>query len=304
MNDEIMVSVWCLTYNHEKYIRDCLEGFVNQKTNFRFEVIVHDDASTDRTADIIKEYADKYPDIIKPILQKENQYSKGVNIIKEYIKPNLRGKYVAVCEGDDFWSNNTKLQIQVDILERHQEYVACVHQTQVINCLNKKETLLSKYNDDVVISERDILSNNNPVYHTSSLCYRKVLMDSEPEFVYFLNPVWDYPFGIYLSLKGNVYFLNKIMSTYRLFTEESWSLKSKGKDMEFEFVNNKIDLLSAADQYSNYKYHKVIDAKILDFEYTLWKMAPSFSILKKDRFKRLKISQKIKLCLKALKSIV
>lgn len=76
MVEEIMVSVYCLAYNHEKYIKDCLEGFVKQKTNFKYEVIVHDDASTDNTANIIKEYADKYPDIIKPILQKENQYSQ------------------------------------------------------------------------------------------------------------------------------------------------------------------------------------------------------------------------------------
>lgn len=94
MNDEIMVSVICTAYNHEKYIRQCLDGFVMQKTNFKYEVIVHDDASTDNTAEIIREYEKKYPEIIKPIYQKENQYSKGVSIGK-IIYPLCQGKYLA-----------------------------------------------------------------------------------------------------------------------------------------------------------------------------------------------------------------
>lgn len=92
MNDKIMVSVYCLTYNHEKYIRDTLNGFISQVTNFKYEVFVHDDASTDKTASIIKEYANKYPNIIKPIFQTENQYSKGIRIFRTYIYPKMSGK--------------------------------------------------------------------------------------------------------------------------------------------------------------------------------------------------------------------
>ena len=119
--DEIMVSICCLTYNHEPYIRDCLEGFVNQKTNFKFEVIIHDDASTDKTADIIREYESKYPDIIKPIYQTENQYSQGIKFGKKYIYPKMRGKYVAFCEGDDYWCDNNKLQKQFDFFDFYPE---------------------------------------------------------------------------------------------------------------------------------------------------------------------------------------
>ena len=93
MEDGIVVSVYCLAYNHEQYIRDALEGFVRQKTNFRYEVLVHDDASTDNTPAIIWEYAQKYPDIIKPIFQTENQYSKGVKILPEIIHPKSSGRY-------------------------------------------------------------------------------------------------------------------------------------------------------------------------------------------------------------------
>ena len=118
MSHKIKLSVICLTYNHEKFIRQALDGFVMQKTNFPFEVIVHDDASTDETAKIIREYEIKYPELIKPIYQKENLWQKGIPT-KNYIYPKINGKYVALCEGDDYWTDPLKLQKQVDFLEAH-----------------------------------------------------------------------------------------------------------------------------------------------------------------------------------------
>src|SRR5690625_3999133 len=104
MNKQI-VSISCITYNQSSYIRQCLDGFLMQKCNFKFEVLIHDDASTDNTADIIKEYQAKYPDIIKPIYQAENQYSKGVRGINiRFNFPRAQGKYIALCEGDDYWT--------------------------------------------------------------------------------------------------------------------------------------------------------------------------------------------------------
>jgi len=110
MSDDPIVSICCITYNHEKYIRDAIEGFLMQKTLFPIEILIHGDASTDKTADIIKEYEVKYPDIIKPIYQTENQFSKGVSISATYQFPRARGKYIAICEGDDYWTDPHKLQ--------------------------------------------------------------------------------------------------------------------------------------------------------------------------------------------------
>lgn len=115
--DSVFVTICCTAYNQEKYIRQCLEGFVMQKTQFSFEAIVHDDASTDNTAAIIKEYAGKYPEIIKPIFEKENQYSKHNGSLRRIMRENMRGKYIATCEADDYWADPYKLQKQVDILE-------------------------------------------------------------------------------------------------------------------------------------------------------------------------------------------
>lgn len=123
--EQIMVSIICNTYNHEKYIADALEGFVSQKTNFKFEVLIHDDASTDGTADIIRKYEKKYPEIIKPIYQTENQYSKGIKISFALQFPRAKGKYIAMCEGDDYWIDEYKLQKQVDYMETHPDCTFC-----------------------------------------------------------------------------------------------------------------------------------------------------------------------------------
>ena len=129
MNEERfpLVSIRCLVYNHEPYLRQCLDGFVMQKTNFPFEAIVHDDASTDGSAAIIREYAEKYPAIIKPIFETENQYRKGIinKIMDAAMHP--ESKYLAICEGDDYWTDPNKLQLQVDFLESHPDYFMTCH---------------------------------------------------------------------------------------------------------------------------------------------------------------------------------
>lgn len=131
-NNKPLVSVNCLVYNHEPYLRDCFEGFVKQKTSFPIEILVHDDASTDHSADIIREYTARYPDLFKPIYQTENQYSKGVKISFEYQYPRAQGKYIALCEGDDYWTDPNKLQMQVDWLESHPDYTMCFHRSKII----------------------------------------------------------------------------------------------------------------------------------------------------------------------------
>ena len=115
---KVMVSIICNVYNHEKYVREALESFVMQKTDFAYEVLVHDDASTDHSADIIREYEKQYPDIMKPIYQTVNQYSK-CSITRTYQVPRAKGKYIAFCEGDDFWNDPYKLQKQFDEMEKH-----------------------------------------------------------------------------------------------------------------------------------------------------------------------------------------
>ena len=128
----ILVSIDCTTYNHGKYISDALDSFLMQNTNFKYEILVHDDASTDDTPKIIKEYESIYPDLIKPIYQKENQYSKGLRVSGINLR-RARGKYIAVCEGDDYWIDPYKLQKQVDYMESHPECSMCTHAAYIVS---------------------------------------------------------------------------------------------------------------------------------------------------------------------------
>ena len=125
-----LVSICCITYNHESYIEQALHGFLMQETSFPFEILIHDDASSDKTPNIIQKYEKKYPDIVKPIYQTENQYSKGNDVIQINLARS-QGKYIAICEGDDYWIDPHKLQKQVDFLETHPEYSMCFHKAQL-----------------------------------------------------------------------------------------------------------------------------------------------------------------------------
>src|SRR5690606_25688557 len=128
----ILVSIVCITYNHEDFIADTIESFLMQQTNFKFEILIHDDASTDKTADIIKAYEKQYPHLIKPIYQTENQYSKGVPV-EIFNFERAKGKYIAQCEGDDYWIDPFKLQKQIDYLEKHPQCSLVFHSAMFIN---------------------------------------------------------------------------------------------------------------------------------------------------------------------------
>lgn len=222
--NDIEVSVYCLAYNHGKYIRDALEAFVSQETTFKYEVIVHDDASTDNTADIIREYAEKYPDIIKPIFQTENQYSKGVRISETYIFPLIRGKYIAICEGDDYWTDKNKPQKQVDFLNSHPDYIACTHNTKrIFMNTDEEEIMYSSQNKEITL--KDVSASGGAAYHTSSLMYR-VCRKNRPRFTTIIKNVGDYPLSIYLALSGRIMFFGEVMSVYRFGAKGSWTLTS------------------------------------------------------------------------------
>lgn len=266
MND-ILVSVCCITYNHEEYIRDALEGFVSQKTTFNYEVWVHDDASTDKTADIIREYANKYPNIIKPIFQKENQYSKGIRISNEYIYPRMSGKYIAFCEGDDFWCCKDKLQMQADFLQKHKEYSACVHNSIIFNCKTNTESFINPCNIDKDLKIEDILQHGNAQFQLSSLMFRREYLKLPDAFI--AKGFGDYPLSIYLAICGKIYYFKDTMSVYRLFANGSWtSLHADSKNVEkalehFQEVNR---MLKSIDQYTNGIYHSIIEEVCLKNE--------------------------------------
>ena len=250
MENEIIVSVFCLTYNHEEYVRDALNGFIMQETNFKYEVFVHDDASTDNTAKIIDEYAKKYPSIIKPIYEIDNQYSKGISITRQIMYPLMSGKYIAICEGDDYWCDKYKLQKQVDFLEKNNKYSACVHNTKVINCVTKEVSYINDLNIDTDLEFEKVIERGNSQFQLSSLVCRKEFFCIPDEIV--AKGFGDYPLAIYLILKGKIHYFNDVMSVYRLFANGSWTSRYCGKTTlykQIEYQRNLVDFLNRLFQY-------------------------------------------------------
>ena len=170
---ELKVSVRVIAYNHENYIAHTLDSILEQKTDFPFEIIVHDDASTDATADIIREYEKAFPTIIKAFIQKENQWSKGGEEITKFFSENTQGKYIAECEGDDFWINPKRMQEQVDFLESHPEFYATAARRIRVD-ENEKIIPYLHYKKDVIITPKNVF-NMPEMLHASTFMYPNYL---------------------------------------------------------------------------------------------------------------------------------
>lgn len=246
-NSEIMVSIRCAVYNHEKYIRDCLDGFVMQKTNFRFEAIVHDDASTDNTASIIKEYAEKYPDIIKPIYETENQYSKHDGSIRRIMDVEMRGKYIAMCEGDDYWTDPLKLQKQVDFMENNLEVGLCCSKSVVFvdednEYKEEKGTLDCEKYSTILLGYNDLNTATTLFRKDLWLCCQSELNNKLPQDLFFDTAYW-----YWFARNSKIKYFDEVYSVYRVLPESACHTKDLNKSIELQkrFIRLKIMFLSA-----------------------------------------------------------
>lgn len=268
--NEIMVSVICTAYNHEKYIRKCLEGFVQQRTDFRYEVLVHDDASTDATAAIIREYEMAYPDIIKPIYQKENQYSKGISITRDIIFPRCRGRYIAICEGDDYWTDPFKLQRQTDALTNHPDCSMCVCKVKRVS---EDESQVLGYCPSFSLKEGVLNSDTflniifrEYAFHTSSYMFQatiyKEYAEKTPEFVR-VCPVGDEAYMLYFGFRGNVYYCGDTMSCNRRGSVGGWNERTwKNRERRRRYYYGMAETYEKYDLFTDGKYHDLCSQRV------------------------------------------
>lgn len=269
-----LVSICCLVYNHEPFLRECFEGFVMQKTTFPIEVLVHDDASTDHSVDIIREYTEKYPDIFKPYYQTENQYSKGKGFVGLQINfERAQGKYIAMCEGDDYWTDPLKLQKQVDFLEENEDFALCFHNVRIWK--QNEQTMVDDFITRDVPTETDIydLAKGNYI-HTPSVVFRRSRMLYE-EYSKLNGIVFgDYPLWLLASQYGKIYKFQESFAVYRygigVFTSKKSNLNiHHWVDMIIQLLtiisNNKAkiilgqQILSIIDQQQN-NYESVLNS--------------------------------------------
>lgn len=247
-----LVSILCDAFNHENFIEDALRGFLKQTTNFPFEIVVHEDASSDRTAAILKKYQEQYPEQIRVIFQTQNQFSKkGLNLWRDITFKEARGKYIALCEGDDYWIDPLKLQKQVDFLESHPDYVI-----SWTNYLNSKEGQLVPNdfkNELPEIYTIDFDNLFNPYCTLTLTCvFKKSAIDFD-KYAEFQHAKDNTLYGLVLCSGKGVY-LNFESAVYRWHSGGIYSLQSNFFKRYSSYLNIKeiYDLLPAA-QTSNIK---------------------------------------------------
>ncbi len=264
--EKIKVSIKCLVYNHEQYLRKCLDGFVMQKTNFKFEAIVHDDASTDNSANIIREYALKYPDIIKPIYQTENQYTKNDGSIGKLMNKECTGNYIALCEGDDYWTDMNKLQLQSDCLDSNPDCTFCFTNADLFDVSTGKTNLFITELNNEDISGKEIMSIgvgeliNTPFIPTASYFFRASNYNKFPTCFNENMGAGDRKLSLFSTAIGRAIFINKKTCVYRKNVPNS--VMTKWQTLNYEESYNLAKsfhlLYEKIDEFTNYEYSHII----------------------------------------------
>ncbi len=249
-SSEVRVSICCTTYNHEDYIEETLRGFLIQRTQFPFEIIVHDDASTDNTLGILRKYKNEYPELINLIAQNINQYSQGKKIARDFVWSEAKGDYIALCEGDDYWIAAQKLQMQFDALENNKTIDLCFHDHYDLDVSGKiTPSLIHSNRKNHVLEVKEILMADGSFMSTASLMIKTKSLLNMPDW-FSSTPVSDFFIQVICSLNGAL-FLPERMSVYRAFAPNSWT--STFKSMSTTSLKNYYDLFDhSLEDLSNF----------------------------------------------------
>lgn len=255
MEDKFAVSVFMITYNHEKYIREALDSVLMQKVNFKYEIVIGDDCSTDNTREILKEYYRRYPDRIKLILRKKNlgPTKNAYDVFRR-----LTGTYVACLEGDDYWTDDKKLQKQYDFMEQHREFSGCGHDFRVIwddgkveleHGSEAKDFVGNPYKfKDNICTLHDFEKTKGIPVHGNTLLFRNFMLDKTVDYTFFykVHPmIGDQSLFLTILARGNIYILPDNMSVYRLIRkvgESNYSSIVKNKNVQYDFFMHHVKL--------------------------------------------------------------
>lgn len=265
--DAPMLSIWCNTYNHGSFIKNTFRGFLSQKTTFPYEIIFFDDSSVDGTSEIIKDICREYPNQVIAYIAKENTYQKSerYSLVSSIKKTALRGSYIALCEGDDFWIDPQKLEIQVKYLESNPECTLFVHNAIWMEPSNDMyagdpyET-----NEDRYIEPCEIIVQSRKHPPTASFVFRSVVLDMPTFFT--KTPVFDYSVQLYALSLGKIYYSSRIMSVYRYQHSGSYNAKLDSDYLfAFQFYVGVIDFLVLYNTYTKNRFYDSIRIKVQSF---------------------------------------
>jgi glycosyltransferase involved in cell wall biosynthesis len=258
------VSVFMVTYNHEKFIAQAIESVLMQQTDFDYELVIGEDCSTDGTREIVKKYADQNPGRIKALFRPHNlgirgPDSNGVLTLKE-----CNGRYIAMLEGDDYWTDTLKLQKQADFLDAHPECAICFHNSEEFYDDGGRQSWLYCSEDQKEISTlEDLLSKCNFIPSCSAM-YRNGLFGDFPDWYYTLG-MGDWTLHLLNAQYGDIGYINEVMGRHRHHAGGVWSLRNQAQN-----IMDVINAYKTINRYFNYRYNSIITVKISDYYYDLF----------------------------------
>ncbi len=267
---EIIVSILCAAYNQENYIGEALDSLLMQETNFSYEILLHDDASTDGTTDIVKEYAARYPEKICLFLEEENKFQKNIDFWKEVGKKHPPARYIAFCEGDDYWTDPHKLQKQYDALEAHPECDMCACCAAMVSEDGKIEIgeIRPRKGDGILAMENTIMGGGM-FLATNSLFYRKSMGDYPMRFE-LIRPL-DYATQMRGALRGGIVYIDEKMAAYRRFAKGSWTSVLVGRNGMAELqCEQEKEILRTLDEETGGKYHDTIVQRLKAYDVSFY----------------------------------
>ena len=294
MEQTVQVSIICNVYNHSAYLRDALEGFVSQSTNFQYEILIHDDASTDNSADIIREYEAKYPQIIKPIYQTVNQYSQNVSITRAIQIPRSLGKYIAICEGDDYWIDPLKLQKQYDFMEANPEYSLCTTSVKWFDARSGK--MLNKCctaEDRDVTMEELVLETNGRVFQYATFFTRREVFTTQPHWSTIFS-VGDTPLAMYAATIGKIRMLADVTAVYRNHVSGSWTARvDANPQYKINSFSHMIEGYTAFNKATDHQYDDLVSLKVRSLRYKIARLNRDWKALRSDELRDIYQSRRL-----------
>lgn len=296
-----LVSIVCDTYNHAPYIRDALDGFLMQKTDFPFEIIVHDDASTDGTADIVREYEAARPGLFRCVYRAENMYSKDPKILEHYVFPLARGKYVAICEGDDFWTRPDKLQKQISYMESHPDCTLCVSAGELVDPSGRRTGLLAPFDTDMDVPMDAVIRGGGGFVATASIVAPTRLAQNRAPFCDF-SDVDDAVLQLWFAENGTTHYFAEPLCAYRQAVPGSWTetFFSSKSAARIQHHLGLIRALEAFDAETGGRWHDAVDFCVTHQQkYEILRLQNDVTALKKPpyraQYKKLPLRRRVRM---------
>jgi glycosyltransferase involved in cell wall biosynthesis len=259
-SESAVCSVVCLTYNHEAYIASALEGFLMQQTSFPIEILVHDDASTDKTATIIRRYEAEYPGRFVCEYEAENAYSKqGHTVLNDFLTRRASGRYIALCEGDDYWTDAKKLEKQVSFMERNPDCAMSFHAARIDYADGSKPTREHRYPGRTFFSPAEVITGGGGFFMSCTVIVRRDVFDDYPSCLR-LCPVGDIGLALNAVRKGKIGYLDELMAVYRCGVPGSFTQRSgrRTPDESLEFYQQLADAEVEFDAFTGHRFSEWI----------------------------------------------